>query len=186
MSDQDSPQTSHESGAGPRQLATETDLFLLLDQLGIHHETQRHAPVFTVEESAALLDRLPGGHIKNLFLKDKKGQSLLVVVEAQRRVDIKSLGQIPDLGIGRLSFASPETLLARLGVTPGSVTPFAVINAQGDDALTVIVDAGLMRHDRLNAHPLHNAATTAVAKDDLIRFLHHCGFPPIVVDFDAL
>jgi Ala-tRNA(Pro) deacylase len=166
--------------------ASEQDLLTLLDSLSIAHATHRHAPVFTVAESQELRGALPGGHSKNLFLKDKKDRYLLAVVDEARRVELKALGRAPGLAFDRLSFASAERLAEVLGISPGSVTPFALMNARGRRDLTVVLDAALMRHNSLNFHPLHNAATTAIAADDLIAFIRHCGFAPIVLDFDAL
>lgn len=166
--------------------ASEQDLWTLLDDLKIAHATYAHAPVFTVAESQDLRGALPGGHAKNLFLKDKKDRYLLAVVGEARRVDLKALGKAPGLTFDRLSFASAERLAEVLGITPGAVTPFALMNACGRADLTVALDAALMRHNPLNFHPLHNAATTAIAASDLITFIRHCGFAPIVLDFDAL
>ena len=166
--------------------ASEQDLLTLLDTLGIAHVTHAHAPVFTVAESQDLRGVLPGGHSKNLFLKDKKDRYLLAVVDEARRVDLKALGKAPGLTFERLSFASAERLAEVLGIAPGAVTPFALINAGDRRDLTVVLDAALMRHNPLNFHPLHNAATTAIAPDDLVSFIRHCGFAPIVLDFDAL
>lgn len=161
--------------------ATESELFALLDRLGIRHETRRHPPVFTVEESRALRGVLPGAHVKNLVLRDKSGQAVLAVVEESRKVDIKALAAA--VGLGRLSFAAPEMLRDRLGVTPGSVTPLALMNAAGATDLRVALDRRLAEAALVNVHPLHNAATTSLAAADLLRFMRHCGFEPRILDF---
>lgn len=155
--------------------ATRDDLLARLDQLKITTVTVEHPPVFTVAESSQLERELPGGHTKNLFLKDKKGRLFLVVALGHARIDLKSLHKV--LGSDRLSFGSPELLLEVLGVPPGSVTPFALIN---DDAhrVTVILDTDMMRHERLNYHPLANTATTNIARDDLLVFIRSCGHEP--------
>ena len=154
-------------------------LFERLDSLGIATETQRHAPVFTVEESRELRGDLPGAHCKSLFLKDKKGALWLVVALEDRRIDLKALAGL--IGAARLSFASPERLAAHLGVVPGAVTPFALINDDAN-AVRVIIDAGVMEAERAHFHPLTNDATTAIAPADLLRFIGALGHRPAVVD----
>jgi Ala-tRNA(Pro) deacylase len=159
------------------------DLFAKLEELGIRTTTVRHAPLFTVEQSKALRGSLPGGHTKNLFLKDKKDRLWLVTAEEDRAVDLKALGAT--LGAaGRLSFASPERLMRHLGVEPGAVTPFGLVN---DDAGAVrfVIDETLLGHDLLNFHPLTNAATTAIGRDDFLRFLAATGHPPQILALPA-
>jgi Ala-tRNA(Pro) deacylase len=138
-----------------------------------------HAAVFTVAESSKLERELPGGHTKNLFLKDKKGQLYLVVALGHARIDLKTLPQ--RLGSDRLSFGKPELLAEVLGVPPGSVTPFALLNDKAQ-RVTVILDAGMMRCERLNYHPLENTATTNIAREDLLRFIRSCGHQPRIMD----
>jgi Ala-tRNA(Pro) deacylase len=158
--------------------ASRQDLFARLAELGIATETVEHSPVFTVAESSRLERRLAGGHTKNLFLKDRKERLFLVVALGHARIDLKSLHN--RLGCDRLSFGKPELLMEALGVPPGSVTPFALIN---DTArrVTVILDADMMRHERLNYHPLENTATTSIAREGLIAFIRACGREPRVV-----
>jgi Ala-tRNA(Pro) deacylase len=165
--------------------AREEDLLRCLDALDILHTTYRHDPVFTVEESRHLHADMPGAHSKNLFLKDKKGVFLLAVVEAERKVDLKALSGSDLVPGGRLSFARADYVRDMLGVEPGSVTPFVMLNetARG---VTLILDKALTEANPVNFHPLHNAATTAIAPGDLLRFLDHCGVQPIILDFDAL
>ena len=149
------------------------DLFARLDALGISTHTVRHPPLFTVEESRALRGELPGGHAKNLFLKDKKDRMWLVTAEEDRPIDLKALGIT--LGAhGRVSFGSPERLLRHLGVTPGAVTPFGLAN-DTPPQVSFVFDEGLMRHETLNFHPLVNSATTAIARGDFFRFLEATG-----------
>lgn len=136
-------------------LASENDLFARLDELGIRTETVRHPAVFTVEESKALRGELPGGHTKNLFLKDKKGDLWLVVALEDRAIDMKDLRR--RIGSAPLSFAGANTLRDVLGVEPGSVTPFAAIN-DTDRRVHVVLDAEMMSFDRLHFHPLVNTA----------------------------
>ncbi len=150
--------------------------------LGIDTKTMRHPAVFTVEEARALRGDLPGWHSKNLFLKDKKGQLWLIVCEEDRPVDLKAFrGRT---GAAPLSFAKPELLREVLGVEPGAVTPFAVINDR-ERRVRVVLDASMLLADVLNFHPLVNTATTAIAPADLLAFLGSCGHEPAIIDFDA-
>ena len=158
-------------------------LFARLDALGIAHETYEHAPLFTVEQSRALRGDLPGAHIKNLFLRDKKRRMWLVTVLESRDVDLKALrGRIG--AQGNLSFGNPELLMTHLGVIPGAVTPFAVINDRAGN-VTMVLDRALQTGALVNAHPLRNDRTSAVAAEDLVRFLEAEGHPPLILDFDS-
>jgi Ala-tRNA(Pro) deacylase len=159
--------------------ATPTDLFALLDRLGITHRTVTHPALFTVEESQALRGTIPGGHTKNLFLKDKKGELYLVTALEDALIELKSLHRLLQAS-GRFSFGSAELMRATLGVEPGSVTPFAAIN-DTEQRVTVVLDAAMMQHDTLNYHPLVNTMTTSIARADLIRFLEATGHTPRVV-----
>ncbi len=158
-------------------------LFARLEALGIETRSVAHPPVFTVEEAKRLRGELPGAHIKNLFLKDKKGRMVLVTCLEDRKIDLKTLSDA--LGTKRFSFASAERLMTYLGVTPGSVTPFAPINDEAG-VVEVVLDAALQVHGPVNAHPLVNDRTTAIAPEDLVRFLEATGHPPRFLDFDAL
>lgn len=155
--------------------ASRQDLFDRLDELGIKTRTIEHDPVFTVAESSEVERQLPGAHTKNLFLKDNKGALFLVIANTQTRVDLKGLSRT--LGAGRFSFGKPELLMEVLGVTPGSVTTFALINDIGL-RVGVVVDDDLMRHETINRHPLENTATTNIAREDLLRFIRSCGHEP--------
>lgn len=164
---------------------TESDLTALLDKLDINHQIFRHPPLHTVEESQARRPEMPGGHGKCLFVKDKKGCIGLFVVEESKRVDLKSCAG--DLGLGRLSFGSADKMVDLLGVTPGSVTPFALINCPVKDEelppLTVAIDQALLNHSPVHFHPLHNEATLAISPLDLLHFISHLGYAPIIYDF---
>ncbi len=158
---------------------TPEELFAVLDGLGIAHSTKRHPAVFTVAESQSLRDEIPGGHTKNLFLKDKKDQYFLVTVEEDAVVDLKTIHTL--IGArGRVSFGKPERLMQFLGVLPGSVTAFGVINDSGH-RVRMVLDESLLRHDIINAHPLRNDATTSIGRDDLVRFLQSTGHEPLIV-----
>ena len=158
---------------------TPQQLFALLDDLGIETETVSHPPVFTVEQAKELRGTLPGAHSKNLFLRNKKSQMFLLVALEDRAINLKSLGD--QLGIGRLSFGSPDRLMTYLGVIPGAVSPFAVINDNTAE-VRVFLDRGLLNSDRLNFHPLDNAQTTGIDTDDLVDFLGATGHAPEIVD----
>ena len=151
---------------------TAEELFHRLDALGITHKTASHPPVFTVAESAALRGELPGGHCKSLFLKDKKGGFWLAVMLEERRTDLNRLAA--RLAAPRFSFGNPDDLYAVLGVRPGSVTPFALVNDSAH-RVTVVLDRDMLNHDPLNYHPLENDRTTAIAPTDLLRFIAACG-----------
>ncbi|MGE0628130.1 MAG: prolyl-tRNA synthetase associated domain-containing protein [Hyphomicrobiaceae bacterium] len=158
--------------------ATREDLFNRLRDLGIAVRTVEHAPAFTVAESAALDREIPGGHTKNLFLKDARGQLYLVIAHAHTRVDLKRLPGV--IGSGRLSFGKPDLMQEVLGVIPGSVTAFALINDK-DQRVSVIFDDVLMGYNTVNCHPLVNSATTNIARDDLLRFIRACGHEPRIL-----
>lgn len=155
-----------------------------LDALGIAYRSVSHPPVFTVDEAKALRGELPGHHIKNLFLRNKKGRMWLVTCLEDRDVDLKVLGD--RLEAGRFSFGSAERLMTHLGVRPGAVTPFAVINDKAG-AVTMVLDSGVMApgpdEHLVNCHPLVNTMTTALAPEDLVRFLEAEGHAPLMLDF---
>jgi Ala-tRNA(Pro) deacylase len=156
--------------------ATPEDLFAFLDHLGIAYHTVTHPPVFTVGESRELRGRIPGGHSKNLFLKDKKGALYLVVASEDAAIDLKGLHRRLDAS-GRFSFGSAELLMEALGVIPGAVTPFAAIN-DTVGRVSVVLEAAMMEHAIINFHPLDNAMTTTIGRDDLVRFLVATGHTP--------
>jgi len=164
-------------------MKTRADLFAFLDSLGIAHRTLEHPAVFRVGEGDEVKAALPGGHTKNLFLKDAKGQLWLVSALQDARIDLKALPRA--IGSARISFGSAELMAETLGVTPGSVTAFGLIN---DTARRVrfVLDAGLAAADPVNFHPLENTATTAISQPDFRRFLAALGVAPLIVDFAAL
>ncbi len=167
----------------PAPPVSRADLFAFLDALGVAHRTVDHAPVFTVAEGEDIKAGLPGGHTKNLFLKDKKGA--LVLISALQSTDI-ALNQLHKvIGGARLSFGSADLLEEALGVTPGSVTAFAIINDPGH-RVRFILDKALMDHDIVNFHPLKNDATTALTSADLLGFVRALGREPEVLDLSAL
>src|SRR5665213_2176326 len=133
---------------------TPDQLFAFLDSLGVAHATVKHPPLFTVEQSRALRGKIPGGHTKNLFLRDKKNALYLVVALEDAVIDLKGLHR--QLGAsGRFSFGSADLLLEVWGVVPGAVTPFGAIN-DTEGRVTVVLDAAMMEHEILSYHPLLN------------------------------
>jgi Ala-tRNA(Pro) deacylase len=169
--------------AMPAVPLTPEQLFRRLDALDIRHQTVSHRPVFTVAEAAAARGQLPGGHCKSLFLKDKKGGFWLVIMLEERRIDLNKLAI--RLAAPRFSFGAAADLDALLGVQPGSVTPFALVN-DAAQRVTPVLDRAMLDHDPLNYHPLANDRTTAIAPADLLRFIATCGHQPRVVDLAGL
>jgi Ala-tRNA(Pro) deacylase len=164
--------------------ATPDELFAFLESLGIAHKTVTHAPLFTVEQSQALRGTIPGGHTKNLFLRDKKGALFLVTALEDAAIELKSLHR--RLGAsGRFSFGSAELLRDTLGVEHGAVTPFGAIN-DTEGRITVVLDAAMMEHETLNYHPLVNTMTTSIARDDLVKFLEATGHSPQILRVSGL
>ena len=163
---------------------TPAELHAFLDAHGIAHRTVEHPPTFRVGEGADLEAALPGGHTKNLFLKDARGRLWLLSALQDAAIDLKALPA--RIGSARLSFGSPERMRAVLGVAPGSVTAFALLN-DPDQAVTFVVDAALLAADPVNFHPLANTATTGVSREGLRAFLRALGRPePLSVDFPRL
>lgn len=155
------------------------DLFKLLDELGFETKTHEHEAVFMVEESAKIKEDIPGGHTKNLFLKDKKGNYFLIVAEGTASIKLNSVHGL--IGAkGRVSFGKPDDLMELLGVKPGSVTAFAPVN-DTENKVSVIIDEPLLRYDLINCHPLTNEMTTTISKDDLLAYLDHVGHTPKII-----
>lgn len=158
---------------------TSEQLLQYLTDLGINTTTTGHEAVFTVEQARALRGEIPGGHCKNLFLKDKKGALWLVVCLEDAVVDLKALPAL--IGAARISFGKAELLGEVLGVEPGSVTPFALINDTSHQ-VNVVLDAKMMQHDVVSYHPLVNTATVTLTPDDLLKFISSCGHEPQIIE----
>ncbi len=158
---------------------SEHELTAFLDELGIAHSTARHPPLFTVEQSQELRGQIAGAHTKNLFLKDKKGQYFLLTVGEDAQVDLKSVHQVIGAS-GRVSFGKPEALKRLLGVQPGAVTVFGLIN-DTEGEVRMVLDAELMEHETINCHPLTNEATTSISRADLLRFVKATGHEPHIL-----
>jgi Ala-tRNA(Pro) deacylase len=159
--------------------ASPDDLLSYLSALGVETETVDHPPLFTVEDSRALRGDIPGGHTKNLFVKDKKGRLFLLVLGEDAAIDLKRVHEA--IGAqGRVSFGSAELLEEVWGVKPGAVTPFGAINDR-TGKVRVALDEAMMRHERLNFHPLVNTRTTGLKSADLVKFLRATGHEPMIV-----
>lgn len=150
-----------------RRIAAE--VYAMLESLGVAYEKYEHPPVFTAEEAAAHWAAIPATPVKNLFLRNKKGdRHYLVILGIDKSADLRQLVKV--VGDDRLSFGSPERLMARMGLTPGSVSPFGLVN-DTTHSMRVIVDEELKRAERLIFHPNINTASVSIAFDDFVRFL---------------
>lgn len=161
----------------------EAELYALFDRHGIAYIHHTHPPLHTVEESRELRGDLPGAHVKNMFLKDKKDRLWLVTCLEHRRIRIRDLEK--RVGAAKASFGKPELLWEVLGIRPGAVSPFGLINDE-DRHVTPILDRQMLEVDPINAHPLHNEATTGISNADFRRFFDITGHEPIIIDFDEL
>jgi Ala-tRNA(Pro) deacylase len=162
---------------------TSDELLLGLVALGAEPTTIEHPPLYTVEDSQALRGEISGAHAKNLFVRDKKGKIFLLVLEESARVDLKRVHEIIG-GAGRVSFGTPELLEEVLGVKPGSVTPLGAANDREGRA-TIVLDAALMRYERLNFHPLVNTRTTGLAREDFLKFLEAVDHAPMILPISS-
>ena len=167
----------------PNSPVDQAALLKYLDDCGFQATTINHPPLFTVGESQELRGKLEGGHTKNLFLKDKKGNHFLLTAQEDSVVNLKSLHRLLG-GTGRLSFGNAEKMQAYLGVTPGAVTAFGVINDR-QDSVKFALDQRLLKHEKINCHPLSNESTTTLLVDDLLAFAKSCGHDPMIVDLDT-
>ena len=153
----------------------ETGLRADIESLAIPFAEHEHIAVFTVEESGLVDAEIPGAHTKNLFLKDAGGAFWLITVPAEARVDLKALPAA--IGCKRVSFGKTDDMARLLGITPGSVTPLAMINAE-PGSITVVIDAALADAGRVNVHPLRNTATLGLSGAGILRLLRHWGHEP--------
>ncbi len=158
---------------------TPADLFAFLDSLGISVSTVSHPPLFTVADSQALRGEIAGAHTKNLFLKDKKDNYFLITMGEEAEIDLKQVHHLIGAA-SKVSFGKPEALMQHLGVVPGAVTAFGLIN-DPDGIVTFVLDAPLLDDAIINAHPLTNEATTSIGADDLLRFARATGHEPKIL-----
>jgi len=159
--------------------AIDKDVFAKLTALGIPFSTVEHKAVFTVEEGRDMIGKIPGLFCKNLFLKDKKDKLWLVVMPAEKRANLNRLEK--SIGSARLSFGKPELLLDVLGITPGSVSPFALLN-DFSRRVTVVLDKDMMEVPLATYHPLRNTASTSLKPSDLLKFIKSLSYAPRIVD----
>ena len=168
-------------GYAAPMLTTRHEILARLAALGIEQRTTQHPPVFTVDEARRYTRDIPGGHCKNLFLKDKRDRLWLVTCLDEQPVDLNRLSKV--LGAARFSFGRAELLQAVLGVAPGSVTPLAIVN-DTVGRVTPVLDTKLLGHEWVNCHPLQNDATTTLRSRDLLAFVRYTGHEPVLIDFD--
>jgi Ala-tRNA(Pro) deacylase len=157
----------------------EAGLMADLDKLGIEHHVYEHEAVFTVEESRLIKTDIECLHTKNLFLKDAGGAFFLLTVPAEARIDLKRVH--PILHCRRLSFGKAKAMEDLIGVTPGSVTPLAMINAE-PGTITLVLDQCLAVDEPVGVHPLRNTATVTLAGTDILRLARQWGHEPQVAD----
>ena len=163
----------------PSSDAREAALCERLRSLNIAWTIHSHAPVFTVEEAKNLRGELDGLHTKNLFLKDKSGGLWLVVAREELNLDLNALSK--HLSVPRFSFGKPALMVETLGIAPGAVTPFALMN-DSDLRVSAIFDKAMMEGGILNFHPLRNDKTMAIASQDLMKFVEATGHVPRLVE----
>lgn len=160
-------------------LATAEQLYSFLDLNNISHRTLEHPALFTVEDGLEWHDKIPGLHCKNLFLKDKKDKIWLAILPHDKRADLNKLEK--RVGAARLSFGKPPLLLEVLGLTPGSVTPFGLLNDH-PKRVTVIIDEDALKPEEVNFHPLRNTASSTIKSVDLLKFIKALGYNPVIVN----
>lgn len=170
----------HTSGENP---TTPDQLFEIIGKLNIAYQRHDHPPVFSVQDGIEIEKNIAGLHCRNLFLRDKKEKTFLVVAGNYTAVDLKKLEKLLDCG--RLSFGSPERLWRVLGVRPGSVCPYAVVNDR-EKIVTVILDKYMMEQPLINHHPLINTMTIGVHPSGLMTFIESCGHKPHVLDLSLV
>lgn len=176
-------QTAPHNGETAAPPTSPDALMQRLDTMGIPYEIYSHPAVFTVAESLDIERDIPGVHCRNLFVRDKKDRMFLISAANETKIDLKAMERLLDCG--RLSFGSPERLWARLGVKPGSVCPYAIMNDE-DGLVRSVLDAYMMHGDLVNFHPLVNTMTIGVTPADLLRFIRSTGHEPLIVDFAAM
>jgi Ala-tRNA(Pro) deacylase len=165
-------------------MRTQPEFLAFLDSIGVEHDTIEHPAVFRVGEGEDVKAQIPGAHTKNLFLKDAKDRLWLISAEDRAVIDLKRLHHV--IGSARLSFGNAALMEETLGVTPGSVTAFGLVNDRQARRVSFVLDRTLAQAQRVNFHPLVNTATTGVSGEGFRRFLAAVGVKPLVVDFRAM
>lgn len=162
--------------------SSRAELFALFDNLGIWHKTHDHRPVFAVDEGEDIKKNIEGGHSKNLFLKDKNDDFYLICALGDTQIKLNQVHKT--LGSARLSFGNEEFLWEKLGVRPGSVTLFSLINNK-PPSLKLVLDKNIFKSDLVNFHPLLNNATTTIKVSDIAKFVKHWGGLVVIADFSS-
>ncbi len=161
-------------------ICTKQELLKQLKEMDISYSLHEHEQLFTVEQAQKIYDTIPGAHIKNLFLKDDNGKFWLIVAQDHTKIELKKVAQL--ISAPKLRFANEQLLMQYLGVKPGSVTPFALIN-DTDHKVQLVLDETIMQHAIINAHPLENDATISVSQSDFKKFLIYSKHEPIIINF---
>jgi len=173
----------HKQFEGGSEPTSPDELLAILDQLDIGHATVKHPPMFTVAESKNLrITSTRGSYTKNLFLRNKKGLMWLITCFEDRRLNLPSLATC--LQAGRLSFGTGDRLMKYLGVTPGAVSPLALIN-DSNGSVSFVIEEKLLQQPMIHLHPLVNTQTTRISIRDLLRFVRHTGHPPLCLRLDT-
>lgn len=162
---------------------TPEQLLARFDAVGVSYDLHHHEAVYTVAESQKLDRDISGIHCRNLFLRDKKKKNYLLVLQNETQVDMKKLP--PVIGSDRLSFGSADRLWQFLGVRPGSVCPFSIMN-DAEKEVKILLDKSMMEGKIVNYHPLLNTMTVSLSPSDLLKFIEHCGHEPHIVDLSSV
>lgn len=157
------------------------DVYCLLRQCGIRHEITEHTAVYNMAELAEIEIPYPEADAKNLFVRDdKKRNYYLITVKGDKRVDLKEFRRMH--GTRPLSFASADDLMAIMGLIPGTVTPFGILN-DDEHRVTLYLDSEFLTDDLIGVHPNDNTATVWLRATDLISVIEQHGGCVVVADF---
>ncbi len=167
-----------------KEIPTPEILKIYFDKLKIKVRTLEHEPLFTVHDGQDIRVFMRGGHTKNLFLKDKKGKFWLISALESTKIDLKKLHK--RINSARLSFGKEDVMFDILGVRPGSVTPFAIINDKKKQVKLLLDEDMVEKYDILNFHPLDNTKTTEIKTVDLIKFIKSCDIEFEVINFKEI
>ena len=147
-------------------------LYNLLKDLEIQFKVFKHPPLFTVNDAKKYRENMRGFHTKNLFLRDKKKKSYLVIAQEDSVIDLALLTE--RIKSSRLSFGSKERLFEELGVFPGAVTPLSVINNKKKN-INIFLDSRMLGQDTIFCHPLVNDRTISLSYNSLIIYFDYLG-----------
>lgn len=182
-SDADAQTDSSDGGAEPTAMQNQSRLFQTLEQLGIHYQLFKHPAVFSTADVSLLPEKIPGVDTKNLFLRDEKRRRFVMVcVRAETRVNLKELGK--SLQLKGITFATPDELLRCVGITPGSVCLFALMN-DASGCVEGFLDHSIAPSVDMQNHPLINTATLVLQTSEVERFCAHVRHPLTRIDIPA-